>query len=273
MEQIIRTPQDLTYLSWSKIRNSSGTAGSFLKSQEDTADGRVYYKLSDYDPYHGVVGHESVNEIIADRLLTILDIPHLSYQLIHADIIVDHKPIQTWLCASRNFRERGESKVALDSYYESNKLPDESPLDFCIRYGWSEYVCQMLLVDYLILNRDRHGANIEVLINRYRKTVRLAPLFDHGVSFYCRSLDDAALAKEDPMADKPVQCFVGSRSAWNNLHLIPQGQYPPVRALKETDRAALLDGLDAAVSSYRLDRTWEMIWKRWQAYEALRNQR
>ena len=32
MEQIIHTPQDLTYLSWSKIRNSSGTAGSFLKS-------------------------------------------------------------------------------------------------------------------------------------------------------------------------------------------------------------------------------------------------
>ena len=272
MEQIIHTPQDLTYLSWSKIRNSSGTAGSFLKSQEDTADGRIYYKLSDYDSYHGIVGHESVNEIIADRLLTILDIPHLSYQLIHADILVDNKPICTWLCASRNFRKRGESKVALDSFYDSNKLPDESPLDFCIRYGWAEYIHQMLLVDYLILNRDRHGANIEVLINRYRKTVRLAPLFDHGVSFYCRSLDDTSLAKEDPMADKPVQCFVGSRSAWDNLHLIPQGQYPRVRPLKETDRAVLLADLEDAVSSYRLERTWEMIWRRWQAYENLRNQ-
>ena len=26
--------QDLTYLSWTKIRNSSGTAGSFLKEEE-----------------------------------------------------------------------------------------------------------------------------------------------------------------------------------------------------------------------------------------------
>lgn len=272
MEQIICTPQDLTYLSWSRIRNSSGTAGSFLKSQEDTPDGRIYYKLSNYDSFHGIVGHESVNEIIADRLLNILDIPHLSYQLIHADIIVDSKPIRTWLCASHNFRERGEKKDALDAYYDSNKLPDESPLDFCIRNGWAKYIYQMLLVDYLILNRDRHGANIEVLINRYRKTVRLAPLFDHGVSFYCRSPDDAALEKEDPMADKPVQCFVGSRSAWDNLHLIPQDQFPRVCPLKETDRSALFDGLDAAISKYRLDRTWEMIWRRWQAYEALRCQ-
>ena len=147
MEKIIHTLQNLTHLSWSKIRNSSGPAGSFLKSQEDTAEGRIYYKLSDYDSYHGIVGHESINEIIADRLLTILD-----------------------------------------------------------------------------------------------------------------------------MADKPVQCFVGSRSAWGNLHLIPQGQYQRVRPLKETDRAVLVDGLDDPFSNYRLERTWEMIWRRWQAYEALRNQ-
>lgn len=272
MEQIIQSPQDLTYLNWSRVCNSSGIAGSFLKSQEDIAGGRVYYKLSDYVAYHGIIGHESVNEIIADRLLTLLDIPHLSYQLIHADVIVDKKPIRTWLCASLNFRTRGEKKEALDTYYDSHKLPDESPLEFCIRNGWAEYIYQMLLVDYLILNRDRHGANIEVLINRYRKTIRLAPLFDHGISFYCRTLDDSALANEDPMADKPVQCFVGSRSAWANLYLIPQGQYPIVRSLKETDRAALLEGLSDAVSGYRLDRSWEMIWRRWRAYEALRNQ-
>ena len=72
MEQIVHTPQDLTYLSWSKIRNSSGTAGSFLKSQETTPNGKIFYKLSGYDAFHGITGHESVNEIIADRLLSIL---------------------------------------------------------------------------------------------------------------------------------------------------------------------------------------------------------
>lgn len=272
MDQIIRGPVDLTYLSWSKIRNSSGTAGSFLKSQEITPKGKIFYKLSDYDAYHGVTGHESIIEIIADRLLSILDIPHLSYHLIHADIIVDSKPIRTWLCASYNFRQRGEKKIALDDYYQQNRQDSESPLEFCIRNGWSEYIYEMLVIDFLILNRDRHGANMEVLTNRYRKTVRLAPLFDHGVSFFCRAPDEA-LEKEDAMADKPVQCFVGSRSAWDNLKLIPRDEYPRINPLKESDRSIVLDGLDDALSRQRLDRTWEMIWRRWQAYENLRDQR
>ena len=58
MEQIIHTPQDLTHLSWSKARGSSGTAGSFLKAQEDLPEGKIYYKLSDYDSFYGVTGHE-----------------------------------------------------------------------------------------------------------------------------------------------------------------------------------------------------------------------
>ncbi len=272
MEQIIHTPQDLTHLSWSKVRGSSGTAGSFLKAQENSSSGRIYYKLSDYDSFYGVTGHESVNEIIADRLLTILDIPHLSYQLIHADIIVDEKPLRTWLCASRNFRQRGEKKTALDSYYDSHKLSRESPLDFCIRNGWSEYIYQMLIVDYLILNRDRHGANIEVLTNRYRKTIRLAPLFDHGVSLFCRCHSIEELEKEDVMADKQIQCFVGSRSAWDNLHLIPHEWFPRLSPLKESDRGYLLEGLGDTLDKRWLDRSWEMIWRRWQEYENFRRQ-
>ena len=273
MPQIIRDVRDLTYLSWSKMRNSSGTAGSLLKSQEPAAQGKIYYKLSDYNAVQGVIGHECVNEIIADRLLTLLDIPHLSYQLIHADIIVDHKPIRTWLCASESFRQRGERKDALDNYYLANRLENESPLDFCIRNGWAEYIWQMLIVDYLILNRDRHGANLEVLINRYRKTVRLAPLFDHGVSLFSRIPDDAALEKEDVMADKPVQCFVGTRSAWQNLRLIPPDSYPRLHPLRESDRTGLLEGLEEALPPRWLERIWEMIWRRWQACEDLRNQR
>ena len=272
-EQIIHDPQDLTHLSWSKIRHSSGTAGSFLKAQETAKEGKLYYKLSDYNQNEGIVGHESVNEIIADRLLTILDIPHLSYRLIHADIIVDGAPFRTWLCASYDFRRRGEQKSALDTYYAgsrlpgeyygSRKLPGESPLDFCLRMGWSEYIYQMLVFDYLILNRDRHGANMEVLENRYRQTVRLAPLFDHGLSLLCRCLTLESLEKADVMEDKTIQCFVGSRSARKNLDLIPRDQFPQIKPLQESDRAGLLDGLDDALDPRWLDKIWDMIWRRY----------
>ena len=273
MEQIIYNLQDMTYLNWAQTRNSSGTAGSFLKAYEETPDGKIYYKLSNYDAFRGIIGHECVNEIIVDRLLNLLNIEHLPYQLIHAKIRVDDKPLETWLCASRDFKQRGETKIALDAYYQAERNQGESPLAFCIRSGWEKSIYEMLVVDYLILNRDRHGANMEVLRNRYRKTVRLAPLFDHGLSFFCRCENEAALEKEDVMADKPIQCFVGSRSAKNNLNLIPAGKFPELCPLQEKALPSLTAGLDVVIDKRWLDRILEMIWKRWKEYESFCDQR
>ena len=272
LNQIIHELQDMTHLSWAKTRNSSSTAGSFLKAYEDGVDGKTYFKLSNYDAWKGIIGHECVNEIIVDRLLSILGISHLPYQLIHAKILIDQKEYETWLCASKDFKQRGESKIALDAYYQAESLPNESPMDFCIRNGWESTVYEMLVVDYLILNRDRHGANMEVLRNQRKKTIRLAPLFDHGLSLLSRGESTEAMLREDVMADKPVQCFVGSRSSWDNLQLIPRDRRPPLHPLTENDRAILLEGLSEALDQQWLDRIWEMIWKRWQAYEDLCNQ-
>ena len=131
--QIIKNKQDLTYLEWSKIRHSSGTAGSFLKATMLEGERKIYCKLSDYDEIKGVVGHECVNEIIVDRLLNILGVEHLNYRLIYADISVSGKVIDTYLCASDDFKKSGEEKTALDIYYNLEKNENESPLDFCIR--------------------------------------------------------------------------------------------------------------------------------------------
>jgi len=53
----------------------------------------------------------------------------------------------------------------------------------------------------LILNRDRHGANIEVLRNSRKKTFRMAPLFDHGLSLLCCCMNDCQVDAFDVMED------------------------------------------------------------------------
>ena len=269
MNRIIHEKQDMTHLSWSKIRNSSGTAGSFLKAYSILGGRKTYYKLSNYDKTKGVVGHECVNEIIVDRLLDILGIPHLHYQLIHADVIIDGKRQDVYLCASEDFKQKGESKLALDAYWEIERAEQESELDFCIRNGWEEYVYQMMVLDFLILNRDRHGANIEVLRNGRKKTIHLAPIFDHGLSLLFSCTDDSSVAEYDVMADKRVNNFIGSSSTWENLRSIPKEKLPQLHALKETDRDFLMNGLDGIISQTLQDKIWEMIWKRWCAYEDL----
>ena len=273
MNRVMREKQDMTYLSWSKIRNSSGTAGSFLKAYSILGGKKIYYKLSNFDKIKGVVGHECVNEIIVDRLLDILGVPHLHYELIYADVKIGGKTREVYLCASEDFKQRGDSKLALDAYWEAEHIEDESPLNFCIRNGWEEYIYQMLVVDFLILNRDRHGANIEVLRNSRKKTLHLAPLFDHGLSLLCRCMNDSQVEAFDVMEDKLCNNFIGSRSTWENLKLIPAEKMPALNPLRESDREIIMEGLDGIISGTLQDKIWEMIWKRWCAYEDFCNSR
>ena len=269
MQKVITEKQDLTHLKWSHARNSSGTAGTFLKSQSIMSGEKIYYKLSNYDSEKGIIGHECVNEIIVDRLLTLLGVEHLEYQLIHADIEVDGKMYDTWLCASKDFKQRGESKSALDNYYQVNKKDGESHYDFCVNNGWQKYIDTMLVVDYLILNRDRHGANIEVLRNGRRHTLRIAPLFDHGLSFLCSCYSEAEIEKFDILEDKPCQNFIGSRSTFENLGLVNQKKAIFSNVLKPEDKEILFADLASALSDKHLEKIWDMLWARWCEYEKL----
>ena len=218
---VIRTTQDLRYLAWAETGQTSASGGTFLKARTGTGAHATYYKLSCYDSYRGVYGHECVNEVVASRLMDILDIPHVRYTLVHARILVDGMEHTTWLARSKSFRATGESKMAFDTFFDLKHCAGESQLQFCERFGWTEHVHQMMLVDYLIANRDRHGANIEVLRTRDGH-LRIAPLFDNGVSlvFSCYG-DEECVRSFDPLKDVRANNFIGTRSLQENLHFVP----------------------------------------------------
>lgn len=267
--KIINEKQDLTYLKWSHIRSSSGTAGTFLKSESTLHGAKIYYKLSNFDPVKGVVGHECVNEIIVDRLLTILGVEHLSYELINADIEIEGNIYNTYLCASEDFKKRGESKIALDDYYRTNAKKGESHYDFCVREGWKEYIDRMIAVDYLILNRDRHGANIEVLRNSRAHTLRIAPLFDHGLSLLYSCMSDNDAEQFDIMQDKRCQNFIGGYSCYENLQLIKDKTKIFENKLQESDRDIIFEGMDNILSDIFINKIWNMMYERYKIYENL----
>ncbi|SEM24989.1 hypothetical protein SAMN04487770_13038 [Butyrivibrio sp. ob235] len=269
MPTIIKEKQNLTYLKWSHIRHSGGTAGTFLKSSSTLGKKKEYYKLSLFDSEKGIIGHECINEIIADRLLTILGIEHLSYTLINADIAIDGRIYSTYLCASEDFKKRGESKIALDDYYRTGANPGESKYDFCVRQGFKEYIDRMIAFDYIILNRDRHGANIEVLRNSRQHTLRIAPLFDHGSSLLCSCLTPETASAFDVMADKPCNNYIGTRSCLENLEIIKGQKNLFPNQLKETDKCFLLDGLDDILPAIFINKIWDMIYERYLFYENL----
>lgn len=269
MNDITYKLQDLRELDWVESVNTSGTGGTFLKARKGTGNSAVYYKLSCSDEYRGIYGHECVNEIIACRLMDVLGIEHLAYRLVHALVSIEGVEYETWLAKSVSFRHAGEKKQALDTFCSINRNAGELPFDFCRRMGWGDYIERMMLVDYLIANRDRHGANIEVL-RAQDGSVRLAPLFDNGLSliFSCYG-DEERAARFDPLTDVNANNFIGSRSLEANLGLF--NVHPAVRPLVETDRTKILHGLDGILSPTHLNKIWQMIWERWLHYESLRN--
>lgn len=267
--RLIKEKQDLTFLKWAHARNSSGTAGTFLKAESNLAGIKKYYKLSNFDPERGVIGHECVNELIVDRLLTVLGVDHLNYELINADIEIEGRVYNTYLCASEDYKNRNESKMALDNYYSNNAVKGESHYDFCVRNGWQKYVDTMLAVDYLIQNRDRHGANIEILMNSRTHSIRIAPFFDHGLSLIYSCSSDSEVREFDVLKDRECQNYIGGRSSFDNLKLISDREKVFKNKLKESDREIILDGLEEVLPAVYLDKIWTMIWERYKVYENL----
>ena len=80
------------------------------------------------------------------------------------------------------------------------------------------------------------------------------------------------LAKElDVMRDISIRSFAGTRSSFENLSLLPKGQML-VHPLKEEDREDIFYQTQQILSGTFRDKIWEMIWKRWEHYEAVCNQ-
>ncbi len=269
--RIIREKQEMRYLQWSHTRNSSGTAGTFLKSQEIIDGRKIYYKLSRFDREKGIVGHECINEVIVDRILTLLGVEHLHYELIHADVDIDGMLYETWLCASEDFKERGETKATLENYLQVDALPGKSPYEYCREKGWQRYIDTMLAVDYLILNRDRHGANIEVLRNSRKKTLRIAPLFDHGLSFLCSCVSPEEIQAFDIDSDRPCQNYIGSRSTLENLSLIKDKGSIFSGKIIQNSKDYIFEDLHDILTEEHIEKIWNMLYKRWNYYESLCN--
>lgn len=274
MSNIISKVQDMRYLDWAARKISPGIPGCFLKAYEEIDGKRLYYKLSNYDSYRGIFGHECVNEIIVSRVMDVLGIPHVTYDLIHAKIVIDGKEQETWISVSENFRKESEEKLAYDLFYDLQKEKNESPLEFAIRNNWELYMYQMFLIDYLIANRDRHGSNLEVLRNEEDDGIRMAPLFDQGVSLLFSTYgDEKAIESFDVMKDFIVNNYIGSRSLEYNLSLIPHEFDLKIALLKREHWDYIFQDVEKVLSEKHIDKIWEMIWKRWCFFNEIRNKK
>lgn len=130
------------------------------------------------------------NEIAAANVAEALTIKHVPYEL----IIEDNRP----LCLCPNFITTETEFVP--AYFVKDILPKSNNdsayghfLRCCEQLQISDvavYLQQMLCLDYLIENSDRHYSNFGFIrdVNSL-KFLGPAPLFDNGTSLWCESLN------------------------------------------------------------------------------------
>lgn len=253
---------DLRHLIWDmNPSHTKGTAGTFLKAIDINSSPVRYYKLSAGDTISGIYGHEAANEVIVSRLLDLLGIPHLEYKGATSRIVLVDRERVEYVCYSDNFRKANDSKMALDTYYELYGKHFGSVEAMLREMGYSEYLDQMILVDFLIVNRDRHGANLEVLYSE-SDGIRLSPLFDHGFSLLAPLQNHVEMVEIfDAMRDVEANNFIGSRSLFANLDLIKK----PVKVikLKEKDLLGLFSSLGGVLSDAHMRKIVEILVKRY----------
>ena len=170
----------------------SGDEGISLMSPDNTSDGWLKKKWTIIDGKRclikggsGAIQQEPYNEVIASRLMDRLQVSHVAYRLILQNdypysvcedfITPDTELVPAWHIVQTLKKENHHSSY---QHY----------LRCCAELGIPEIqhaLDQMLVVDFLLANEDRHFNNFGVIRNAETlKWVGAAPIYDTGTSLW-----------------------------------------------------------------------------------------
>lgn len=133
----------------------------------------------------GAIQQEPYNEVIASKIMERLDIPHVNYSLITEEeypysICEDFITPQTELISAWYVMqtEKKPNHISVYQHY----------VNCCEKLGipkMKQSLDQMMVVDYLIANEDRHQNNFGVIRDAENLNfIGAAPLFDSGTSLW-----------------------------------------------------------------------------------------
>lgn len=160
--------------------------GSSKGTQPKYFDGGYWYKVNR-------LGYEGLAETIVSK---VLECSNIKDYVIYEDCIINGKAG----CRSQNFLKESESFLSFQRIYEiynGGNLTDrirtinsvseriQFVCDFIREYTGTDcerYLSQILTLDMLTLNTDRHLNNLGIVINAEKNSCRPAPVFDNGNS-------------------------------------------------------------------------------------------
>jgi len=167
------------------LSSSKGNQSKFYDSKND-----LYVKLP--FNYQNVLWKDYLVEIISSMIINPSHL--LGVEVVEQSLGITEDNI--YCCVSKNFCKQGEQWISIKRiieqeciYITSNMFPKvifntiiDTIKDVC-KIDLTDYLIVMVLLDYLLLNEDRHLNNIGV-IRKIDGSYRLSPLFDFGLGLF-----------------------------------------------------------------------------------------
>jgi len=199
-------------------RTPNNTSNGQLKKVWIKSNGENYL----YKGTGTIHNFEPINEVLASKICNILEVPYVEYTL---DVIHSKRQdtlVSVCKCAINRdeeiipahsiLTEKSEQITkSIKDYYLYLKILEEHKVP-----NAEEYLQKMFLLDYIMLNEDRHLNNFGVI--RDVKTLewkRICPIFDTG-----RSMNTNVTVNYWDFEDGEIKCFTKELISSKNLERI-----------------------------------------------------
>lgn len=220
------------------------TSDGCLKKRWKIVDGKRCLFKSGSNPFM----QQPFNEVIASKIATRLDIPHVDYNIVFDDgvpysVCEDFIDVNTELVSAWRIMQMTKKDNSTSVYRHY--------INCCEALGVKDIVRsvdQMIVLDYIIANEDRHQNNFGLTRNAETlEWVAVAPIFDSGSSLGYDKLAPQIAAERD------IECKPFKKKHEDQIKLVSSFDWINFNALKgvENDIISVLDQAGEYVDSVR----------------------
>lgn len=207
------------------------TANGNLKKKWKIIDGKRVLLKGSSAPYR----QEAYNEVLASEIARRLCIPYVPYTL-----ILEHDEIcsgcEDFITSETDLVSAAQVMSAFKKRNEQSEY--EFYIECCEKLGIAdarEKLEQMLVLDYLIVNEDRHLNNFGLIRNAVTlEWVGVAPLYDNGNSMWFNRVISEIHADDDSNIKTPLW----KKNPTENLMLATDFSWLDLSALKSIENYA-----------------------------------
>lgn len=174
------------YKDISSLKTPDNTSNGDLKKSWKIINGKRVLLKAGRPPYN----QEPFNEVLASEICKRLNFDYIEYKL----YMINGK----YYSGSENFISKNTELVSAWDFLKDRQKPNDMNyykfyLDSCKEMGLNikKDVDDMIVLDYIINNEDRHFRNFGLIRNvETLEFEKAAPIFDSGYSMYCQQVDN-----------------------------------------------------------------------------------